>query len=168
MLPTYTKEDYAKAYTEVLGMLKYFSYESIEKIPKDVMQMYEENKDKNYEFEFDRDKSFENQDISKLSKILIANIFTDYIATEEERKYLNFRDKQELENLEKEKRDLYNPDNIFEKRKKTTIQEATDNNEQESNEEYRENHNTSLIITNENEGIIKRILKIIRNLFKKD
>ena len=180
MVPTYTNEDYARAYTEVLGMIKYFSSESVEKIPKDVMQMYEENKDENYEFEFDRNKSFDDQDISQLAKVLIANIFTDYIATEEEREYLNYRDKQELDRLEEEKRNTYNPDDIFKNRNKKENQDEIQTFEykdldkeiysqqelQQQETNYEDDSNNSLIELNKQEGILKRIFNKIRSIFK--
>ena len=48
MLVTYTKEEYAKSYTELLEILKYFSKESLEKLPKENIEMYNLEKDKNY------------------------------------------------------------------------------------------------------------------------
>lgn len=159
MVPTYTNEEYARAYTEVLGMIKYFSSESLEKIPEDVIHMYEENKDENYDFEFDRNKSFDDQDISKLAKILIANIFADYIATEEEREYLNYRDKQELEKIEEEKKKIYNTDNIFARRKQNLSNQIIEENDEEIN--------NSIITVNENENVFKKIMLKIMKLFKK-
>ena len=168
MTSTYTKEDYARAYTEVLGMIKYFSSESLDKIPEDVIQMYEENKDENYDFEFDRNRSFEDQEISKLAKILIANIFTDYIATDEEREYLNYKDQKELEKIEEEKRNKYNPNEIFNNRnRKEKIQEDEIQIVNLQEKQIAEDENTSITTVKENESILKRILEKVRSIFIK-
>lgn len=164
MTTFYTKEDYAIAYTEVLGMIKYFTSESLDKIPKDVIEMYEQNKSNSYEFEFDRSKSFDGQDISKLAKILIANIFTEYIATEEERQYLNYRDEQELNKIEEEKRNKYNPDNIFSNRR---TKNASENNFQNDDMQEIPAQQTDLTVIKENDGLLKRILEMIKRIFKK-
>ena len=164
MTTFYTKEDYAIAYTEVLGMIKYFTSESLDKIPKDVIEMYEQNKSENYEFEFDRSKSFDNQDISKLAKILIANIFTDYIATEEEREYLNYRDKQELNKIEEEKRNKYNPDDIFSNRRTKALDENTFQNDDMQEIPIQQ---TDLTVIKGNEGLLQKIFEIIKRIFKK-
>lgn len=118
MVITYTKEDYAKAYTELLEILKYVSKNSLEKIPKENLEMYNLNKDKNYNYEYDNNLEFEDQKMSRLTRILIANIYIQYWASEEERKILNQRDKEELEQIEIEKRNTYNPDNLFANRRK--------------------------------------------------
>lgn len=118
MVITYTKEDYTKAYTELLEILKYVSKSSLEKIPKENLEMYELNRDKNYNYEYNNNLEFEEQKMSKLTRILIANIYIQYWASEEERKVLKQRDKEELEKIEIEKRNIYNPDNLFANRRK--------------------------------------------------
>lgn len=118
MVITYTKEDYTKAYTELLEILKYVSKSSLEKIPKENLEMYELNRDKNYNYEYNNNLEFEEQKMSKLTRILIANIYIQYWASEEERKVLKQRDKEELEKIEIEKRNMYNPDNLFANRRK--------------------------------------------------
>ena len=162
MTSTYTKEEYAIAYTEVLGMIKYFSSESLEKIPNDVLKMFEDNKDLNYEFEFDRNESFDNQNISKLAKIIIADLFIDYIATEEERKYINYRDKIELDRIEEEKRNKYNPDEIFLSKNRNNKNEKEDN----LNAKNLENISTDITTISENGSFIKKIFIKIKRLFK--
>ena len=41
---------YAKAYTEVLEILKYFSEEEYSKIPQEKIEFYKNNMDKNYNY----------------------------------------------------------------------------------------------------------------------
>lgn len=41
---------YSKAYTEVLEIINHFSEEEYKKIPKEKIDFFEENKDKDYNF----------------------------------------------------------------------------------------------------------------------
>ena len=58
------KENYPKAYTEILEILKYMPENDVNKIPKKLLDTFEYKKDTNYSFIIDK-----NQDFSKL-KIL--------------------------------------------------------------------------------------------------
>lgn len=118
MVVTYTKEDYAKAYTELLEVLKHVSSSSLNKIPKENLEMYNQNKDKNYKYEYNSKLEFEQQQMSRLTRILIANIYIQYWASEEERNRIKQMDKNELDQMEIEKRNMYNPDDLFSNRKK--------------------------------------------------
>lgn len=118
MVVTYTKEDYAKAYTELLEVLKHVSSSSLNKIPKENLEMYNQNKDKNYKYEYNSKLEFEQQQMSRLTRILIANIYIQYWASEEERNRIKQMDKNELAQMEIEKRNMYNPDDLFSNRKK--------------------------------------------------
>lgn len=117
MVTFYTKEDYAKAYTELLEILKYIPNTSFEKIPNEVIEMYELNKDSTYIFHYDMNVSFELQNVMQLTRILIANLYIDYWATDKQRELIQKHDNEEFEQLELEKRKLYDPDNIFSNRK---------------------------------------------------
>ena len=46
---------YAKAYTEVLEILKYFSEEEYSKIPQEKIEFYKNNMDKNYNYNINFD-----------------------------------------------------------------------------------------------------------------
>ncbi len=72
------KENYPKAYTEVLEILKYMPENDVKKIPKKLLETFECKKDTNYSFIID-----ENQDFSKLkildeTEAIMVNIFRDY------------------------------------------------------------------------------------------
>lgn len=117
MLENYTKEEYAKAYTELLEILKHISKENLNKIPKEKLDMYNLNKDNNYTYKYDEQLEFEEQNISQLTRILIANLYIEYWAEEDEKNAIKQKDKEELEQIEKEKREKYNPDNLFKNEK---------------------------------------------------
>ena len=103
----YTKEEYSKAYTEILEIFKYFPEKFIKKIPKNTIKMYLDNRDRDYIFFFDVKKNFEEQEVSQLTKVLIANIFIKYWATDQEKKKIEENDKKQLEIIENKKREKY-------------------------------------------------------------
>lgn len=86
---------YANAYTEVLDILKYISKEDYEKIPKSKIKVFEENSNKNYSFTYDKNKTLDEQNVSEITKVIIAILFRDYWATKEQR-YVIIKKQQEI------------------------------------------------------------------------
>lgn len=86
---------YANAYTEVLDILKYISKEDYEKIPKSKIKVFEENSNKNYNFTYDENKTLDEQNVSEITKVIIAILFRDYWATKEQR-YIIIKKQQEI------------------------------------------------------------------------
>lgn len=108
-------EKYARAYKEIIEILKNVNKQEVNKIPREMLDMFEINQDKNYDFKFDTEKSFDEQNISIETKAILANIFRDYWATEYQRDRIIKKEKHERELLEQKKREKYNPDNLFKK-----------------------------------------------------
>lgn len=52
------EDNYKKAYKEVVEILKFVSKENVDKIPKEMLDMFEEEQDKEYNFKVDTTKSF--------------------------------------------------------------------------------------------------------------
>ena len=86
---------YANAYAEVLDILKYISKEDYEKIPKSKIKVFEENSNKNYSFTYDENKTLDEQNVSEITKAIIAILFRDYWATKEQR-YVIIKKQQEI------------------------------------------------------------------------
>lgn len=119
MIQAYTNEDYAKAYTELLHILTYISKEDFSKIPKEHIAFFEQHKALNHSYTYSFEKPFEEQNISKLTKILIAYLYQTYWATEEEKEWIKRQEYAEFIKLEEEKRKRYNPDDLFKTTNKT-------------------------------------------------
>ena len=111
MVNVYTDEEYAKSYTELIEILKFFSKSDLIKIPKDKINRYIRNKDRNYKFSYNPELGIEKQNISKLTQIILANLYIEYLADENESEYLKNKDAQELENIEKQKQEKYDIQN---------------------------------------------------------
>ena len=82
---------YAKAYTEVLEIIKYFPQNEYSKIPNTIIEYYKNNMDKNYSFSINPQINLEEQNISKEALSIIILLFRDYFATDKQ--------KETLENL---------------------------------------------------------------------
>ena len=104
---------YARAYTEVLEILKHFPEEEYKKIPVEKINFYKDNMDKNYKFTIDPEIDLANQNISKEANAIIVTLFRDYYATEEQKVKINeiLDLNQKKEELKKRKK--YHPDDIF-------------------------------------------------------
>ena len=119
-----TKE-YAMAYREVIEILKYVPYEDVKKIPEEELEFYRESMDKEYDYKLDMAKEFEEQEMSDITRAILANIFRDYWATPYQKERIEAKEKFDLEKIEEEKRSKYNPENIFTKQEKQVVQEDT-------------------------------------------
>ena len=111
-----TKEQ-AKAYTEVIEILKYVPKEDVEKISKDKLKFYQENMDIEYDFKIDVNKNFEEQELSKTAKIILAIIFRDYWATPKQREKILKKEKYDMQQLELKKQKNYDTSDLFKKKK---------------------------------------------------
>ena len=106
---------YAKAYTEVLEILKYFSEEEYSKIPQEKIEFYKNNMDKNYNYNINPNIDLSKQYISKEANAILITLFRDYFATESQKKTLNNLLNQNQNKLENIRREKYNSNNIFSK-----------------------------------------------------
>ena len=104
--------EYKIAYSEVLEILKYISKEEFNKVPQDMLEMFKTNASNENQFIYDPNKTLQEQNVSEIARAIIAILFRDYWATENQKqKILN---KQNLDR-EKMREEMYSPDNIFQK-----------------------------------------------------
>lgn len=145
---------YQQAFSEVNEILSYLSKENYNKIPKEVIDAIEENKDDDYVFFIDTTIPFEEQEILEESKAILFNIYKDYLSNDE------IKDKIiELQKEEQIVKESINSSNIhlnelFPKKteKEIDIEVKTE---------------TALIQIDNNKNIFIKILEKIKNIFKK-
>jgi len=144
------KTNYANAYKEVLVILDNLIKEDYDKIPKEYIDFLTVNCNNNYEFYYDTSKTFEEQELLDDTKYILFGLFEKFGATElQKEKIKNF--KKNYYNKLEEKRNLYNSENIFKEKK------------------VEKNENINLVIKeNKKENFINKILKFIKNIFRKD
>lgn len=136
-------KEYARAYKEVIEILSYVPKKDIAKIPKEKLDFYKLNMDNDYSYKIDTSKEFEEQEMSDITKAILANIFRDYWATPYQKERIIAKEKYDLEKIEEEKREKYNPDKIF---------------------INRDENNCNLPVEITRETFIKRLIKFIKNL----
>lgn len=145
-------ENYACAYKEVIEILKYTRKEDVNKIPKYRILLWKTNMKKDYPFKVDTSKPLEEQNLSDEAKAIIANIFKKYWATDYQKERIEAKEKYDLEQLEKEKYERYNPNDIFK-------------NKEQSNSEA--NTTEVVAMVEYKESIFKKLFNKIKNLFSK-
>ena len=94
---------YKKAYTEVLEILKYLPKEEYCKIPKEKIDFYKENMDRDYIYKIDTKLELSKQNISNEANAILITLFRDYFATEKQKNILRNLLNQNQGKLEKEK-----------------------------------------------------------------
>lgn len=145
---------YQQAFSEVNEILSYLSKENYNKIPKEVIDAIEENKDNDYVFFIDTTIPFEEQELLEESKAILFNIYKDYLSNDE------IKDKIiELQKEEQIVKESINSSNIhlndlFPKKPEKEI-------------EVEVKTETALIQIDNNKNIFIKILEKIKNIFKK-
>ena len=145
----------AKAYAEVDKILSYVESEYVEKIPRKMRELFKNEKLKDYEVKIDKNKPLDEQKLQRKTLAILALININYwCKTQKEKQELLKLYAKNDRKIEEELLEKYNPDNIFKKK--------------EINEEMEKiTENITSIVEYKKESFIKKILKKIKNLFKK-
>lgn len=117
------KSSYAKAYKEVIEIIKYLPKEEYNRIPEDKIKFFEENMDINYDFTINPEIDLSKQNISRKANAIIISLFLDYFATEKQKEKIEEVLRFNEEQHEQEKQKKYNPENLFKDFDKESIGE---------------------------------------------
>ena len=120
------EKEYRCAYKEIVTILDVFSEEIGDLIPNEKIEFYRSNMDESHVFELDDTKEIVEQNILYPTRCILANLFRDYIASEEDRAEILKEEREELKQIEEEKRRKYNPNDIFDSKNKE-VKENTKN-----------------------------------------
>lgn len=162
------EDNYSKAYKEIVEILKYIPEESGNKIPKDMRDMFEAEQLKTYNFQIDTEKTFEEQELLEETNAILANIFRDYWATDYQKARIIEKENQDREEWEKQKREKYNPNDIFKNRNTSTITTSNNNDiSQDIQEQLNEEYNKNLPIEVKKQNIFQRLLSFVKKLVLK-
>lgn len=121
--------NYKKALVEVDAVLSCLDYNEYKKIPANIIDAIENNKDEEYMYDYDEELEYEDWSLMPETKAILYNIFKKYLATEEQRKYLQQKERLENYKIESEKIKKYNSENLFKKEKEVKKVEQEENNE---------------------------------------
>lgn len=115
-----------KAYKEIYEIIKHSAKEIQEKIPNKFLNVIKSAMSKEYEPNIEYSKNINEQNLMPETYAIMAVIYRDFICSKEKRVILLEDEKRDLEKIEEERRELYNPDNIFKNRnKKENVDENT-------------------------------------------
>ena len=143
---------YKKAYVELLELIKNLSKQEQNKIPKQIIDYLEKNKDTNYIFRIDENKEILEQEYMVETKALIVKLYEKFLVLENEKELWKKYDRICFNKIEEEKRNKY-PVDIF---------------KNENNFDKENNNTTSIIIYQEKSFFKKIIINIIKFFKDKD
>ena len=146
-------ENYKKAFVELEAVLKCLNYDDYNKIPKNLINEIEQNKDKEYKYEYNETLEYYKWNFLAETKVLLYNIFKNYLATEKQMEDLRKKELIEINKLEEEKKKKYNTENIFK------------NSELKNSQQEKKDKECNKIIKYK-ESFIKRIFRKIKSIFK--
>ncbi len=152
------EDNYPKAYKEVIEILNFVPKESVDKIPQTMIDTLKTKMDENYDFKVDINKSFEEQNLLDETKAIFANIFRDYWATPYQKERIEAKEKYDIQKMEEEIRNQYDPNDIFKNKKMNAEREEYIQNEENSN---------NLPIEIKKEKFLAKLINFIKKLFYK-
>ncbi len=145
------EDNYPKAYKEVIEILSYVPQESVNKIPRTMIDTFKAKMYKDYDFKVDINKSFEEQKLLDETKAIFANIFRDYWATPYQKERIEAKEKYDRQKIEEEKMAKYNIDTLFDK------------NKVDIKEKIEKNNTNILPIEVKKEKFYEKLIKFIKN-----
>ena len=105
---------YNNAYTEVCAILECLDEIEYAKIPSEIIEAMQSNRNKDYIYEVE-DVELRYQKMLPETKAILFNLFRDYLATSEQKEKIIKMQTEERKKHEIEKQKIYNK-NIFEDR----------------------------------------------------
>ena len=113
-------ENYPNAYKEVYVILRNIKKEDLEKIPKSFIEMVKMNMNRDYKFELDSNKEFEEQNLLKETKVILAYIYMKYWGTSLQTDTIKKKFSQDIIKGEQSK-PKYNPDELFNRKNNENV-----------------------------------------------
>lgn len=90
----------SKEYNEVIEILNHVDKDDLNKIPREMYDMFKANIDGDYTFKYDVKKTLQEQNVSKECRTIIAILYRDYWATEEERQKIKEKENHDIQLLD--------------------------------------------------------------------
>ena len=144
-------ENFPNAYKEIFVILNNVDEEQKSKIPDSFINMVKENMNNDYDFKLDKKVEFENQKLLKETEVILQYIFLHYLGTQEQRKIIIDKFKQDMINSELGK-GKYDRNKMFRDEKTNKTQLKTEENK---------------MIEYKKQNFIKRFFTKIKKIFIK-
>ena len=145
----------SEIYVDISVIISMMPTEMKSKISNNFINFIENNKSNNYISNINPKIPLKEQNIRKETKEMMGIIYRDYLCNDKERINLLQQEKRELEKLETEKREIYNPDNIFNRNNLKENDNVNDIKNEVAMVEYKET-------------FFRKFIKKIKNIFHKN
>lgn len=139
------------AYAEVYTILQELDKEEYSKIPPEVIETIEANRNEDYEYELDDELELKYQPMLPETKAILFNLFRDYLASPEQKAKIIRMQNEARQKNELKKQQMYNIDVFANKQKEDTVQPKSETTQ----------------IVKYKENIFKRILNKIKRFFSR-
>ena len=110
------------AYTEVYTILQELDKEEYSKIPPEVIETIEANRNEDYEYELDDELELKYQPMLPETKAILFNLFRDYLASPEQKAKIIRMQNEARQKNELKKQEMYNIEVFANKQKEDTVQ----------------------------------------------
>lgn len=127
------------------------------KIPKEIWQFINENKDKTYIYNCGDNKKLIDNNIHIDTIAILTYINIQYLLNEEQKKLINNKLLNDNSIFENNMREKYNPDNLFKKQKNEVLNYANSDTTKEK-----------AIIAYKEKSFLQKLFDKIKNLFRKN
>lgn len=107
------KDKYSDAYAEVYTILQHLDKSKYNKIPKEIIEAIEKNRNLNYQFEYLSDLNEMEDRLQIESKAILLNIFRDYLANSYQKEKIIKWQNEDRQIIEEAKNKNVNNKKIF-------------------------------------------------------
>lgn len=107
--------------TEINIIFENLSNDILNKIPMSIREFFEKIASTSYHFEYDKNKTLDEQELKPKTKGVIALLYRDYICDEPQKKEFIQEYNLFLNKQEQTKREKYNPNDLFKSSKNEVL-----------------------------------------------
>lgn len=108
--------NYQNAFTEVCEILNYLDDEEYEKIPSELISVFEKNRNINYEYELNDEVDLVDQQMLPETKAILFNLFRDYLSMPEQKEKIIQMQKEERRKNKERKIEAFSSNKTFEEK----------------------------------------------------
>ena len=144
----------SNTYEEIYEILSYMNKSTVMKVPENILKNISEKRNKNFKTKIDKNDLFNEENASKEAIDILCWIEYKFWMDNGRKNEIDRIKISKLTDIEKEKYEKYNPDNIFRNQDKNYSIDIVENNQELS------------LIKTDNIKWYKRICKLIKNFFR--
>ena len=114
--------EYTRSLVEVDEILNYLDENELNKIPKEIRESIKKQKDKNYIWKYETNKSLNEQNIDRKTVAILSVLNMRYLLNEEQKQVMEDIHRYNEQKKEEEKLAKYQPNDIFSKNTESKVE----------------------------------------------